>query len=97
MGLKQRLPDASALLLAVVFQDLIAGQGQPGTVFLKARQNGEIALIHQGAAKTLDVAGARLLLFRRAAALLLGKGAGRNRYRQQRKRKENVSHDGLSF
>ena len=79
MGLKQRLPDASALLLAVVFQDLIAGQGQPGTVFLKARQNGEIALIDHRAAETLNVARTGLLLLRRAAALRLGDGTGGNR------------------
>ena len=81
----------------MIGQHLQATGGELRAVLLQARKNGEIALIHQGAAKTLDVAGARLLLFRRTAALLLGKGAGRNRYRQQRKRKENVSHDGLSF
>jgi hypothetical protein len=79
MGLKQRLPDASALLLAVVFQHLIAGQGQPGTVFLKTRQNGEIALIDHRTAEALNVARAGLLLLRRAAALRLGDGTGGNR------------------
>ena len=43
----------------------------------------EVALIDHGPAVFLNVAGARLLFVRRAAALLLGDGIGRNRYRQQ--------------
>src|ERR1700738_3989157 len=43
-------------LLAVVFQHLIAGRGQLGTILLQASQNGEIALIDHRAAETLHVA-----------------------------------------
>ena len=61
-------------LLAVVFQHLIAGRRDLGAVLLQAGQNGEIALIDHRAAEALNVARAGLLLFRRAAALLLGEG-----------------------
>src|SRR6476660_8890677 len=67
------------LLLAVVDQHLTTGCGQLWTIFLKTSQNGEIALIHQLAAETLDIARAGLLLLCAA----MSKGAGRNRNRQQ--------------
>src|SRR5882757_7857994 len=69
-------------LLAVVFQHLIAGRRQLRTILLQAGQNGEIALIDHRAAEALDVARARLLLLRRAAALLRD-GTGGNRDRQE--------------
>ena len=69
-GLQRRHRRKRALLLAVVFQHLIAGLGQFGTVLLKARQNGEIALIDHRTAEALNVARTGLLLLRRAAALL---------------------------
>jgi hypothetical protein len=62
-------------LLPVVFQHLVAGRGQLGTILLKASQNGEIALIDHVPAEALNIARASLLLFRRPAALL-GDGAG---------------------
>jgi hypothetical protein len=67
------------LLLPVVFEHLIAGCGQLGTMFLKAGQNGEVALIDHRAAEALNVARTGRLFLRRAAALLLGDGAGGNR------------------
>ena len=67
------------LLLPVVFQHLIAGRGQLGTMFLKAGQNGEVALIDHRAAEALNVARTGRLFLRRAATLLLGDGAGGNR------------------
>ena len=69
-------------LLSVIGQHLAAGCGQLRTILLKTRQNDEIALVHQRTAKALDVACTSLLLRRRAAALLLGDGAGRNGYRE---------------
>src|ERR1700738_4357563 len=83
-------------LLAVVFQHLIAGRGQLGTILLQASQNGEIALIDHRAAETLHVARARLLLVRRAAALL-GDGTGGNRDRQQGEWQEKFMHRVPSF
>ena len=86
--LQQRGPDRSAALLPVVFQYLIAGRGQLGTIFLKTRQNDEIALIDQGTTEPLNIARTRLLLFGRAAALLLlgdGPGGHRNSNRVPRK------------
>ena len=65
-----------ASLLPVVFQHLIAGPGQSGTILLKASQNGEITLIDHRAAEALDIARTSPLLLRCAAALLLGDGAG---------------------
>ncbi len=67
------------LLLPVVFQHLIAGRGQLGTMFLKAGQNGEVALINHRAAEALNVARTSRLFLGRAAALLLGDSAGGNR------------------
>jgi hypothetical protein len=83
-------------LLPVTCQNLVAGRGQLRAILLKARQNDEIALVNQRAAKALDVARASFLLIRRAATLLRD-GAGRKRYRQQRERKEKFSHCVPSF
>jgi hypothetical protein len=74
----RRSDDRDAVLLPVVFQHLIASRRNFRTILLQAGQNGEIALIDHRATKALDVAGARLLLVRRAAALLLGDGTGGN-------------------
>ncbi|MDP1868140.1 MAG: hypothetical protein Q8L13_17620, partial [Bradyrhizobium sp.] len=57
-----------------------------------AGQNGEVALIDDRTAEALNVARTGRLLFRRAAALLLGDGGGRNRYRQQCECKEKFTH-----
>jgi hypothetical protein len=84
------------ILLPVTCQDLVAGRGQLRAILLKARQDDEIALINQRTAKALDVARASLLLVRRAAALLRD-SAGRNGYRQKRKRIEKFSHCVPSF
>ena len=81
----------------MVGQHLVAGFGQLRTILLKARQNDEVALVHQRSAKTRDVARARFLLIGRTATRLLGDGAGRNRDGQQRERKEKFSHCVLSF
>ena len=92
-------PNPTALkgrLLTVVGQHLVAGFSQLRTVLLQTSQNDEVALVHQRSAKTRDVARARFLLIWRATALL-GDGAGRDRNRQQRERKENFSHCVLSF
>src|ERR1700704_5126132 len=71
-------------LLSVILQHLIACRAQFGPMLLEAGQNGEITLIDHRAAEALNVARARPLLLRRAAALLLlGDGASGNRYRQQ--------------
>src|SRR5712671_5501625 len=77
------------LLLPVVDQHLTTGCGQLWTIFLKTSQNGEIALIHQLAAETLDIARAGLLLLLCAA---MSKGAGRNRNRQQGECQESFVH-----
>jgi len=58
-------------LLPVAFQHLIAGDADLGAILLQAGKDGEVALIDHGPAVSLNVAGARLLLFRRTAALLL--------------------------
>jgi len=89
--------DASAVLLPVIFQHLIARRGQLGAILLQASEDGEVALIDHGAAVALNVAGASLLLLRRAAALLLGNGAGGNRYRQQEEREGEFTHRIPSF
>jgi hypothetical protein len=82
------------LLLAVVDQHLTTGHGQFLTIILETSQNGEIALIHQLAAETLDIARAGLLLLLCAA---VSKGAGRNRNRQQGECQENFLHCIASF
>src|SRR5882724_7505461 len=68
-------------LLPVVLEHRIADGGQLGPIFLKTGQNDEVALVDHGATEALNVSRASLLLFRRAAALmlLLGEGSGRNR------------------
>src|SRR6266702_7261458 len=76
---------ASAGLLAVILQHLFAGGADLGTILLQAGENGEIALVDYRAAEPLHVAGTSLLLFGRAAALLLGKGNRRKGDRQQEK------------
>src|SRR4051812_49218626 len=85
------------VLLSVVGQHLNAAGGEFGAVLLQARQNGEVALIHQSAAKTLDVTRARLLLLRRTTSLLLGEGTGGNCYGKQQEPKENFLHGVLSL
>jgi hypothetical protein len=70
------LSDVSAVLLLVVFQHLGASDTQLGTIFLKASQDCEIALIDDGTAELLDIAVASLLLLGRAAALRLAGGDG---------------------
>jgi hypothetical protein len=75
----------------VVFQNLIAAAADPGAILLKASQNDEIALIHQFAAKALDVAGTGFLLFRRTAALL-GDGTRGKWDRRQDKGQEKFTH-----
>ncbi len=70
----------------MVFQHLIAGFGQLGTIFLEAGQNGEIALIDYRAAEALDIARTGLLLLRGATArrlLLLRHRGGGHGDRQQ--------------
>ena len=66
-------------LLPVAFQHLIAGSADLGAILLKAGQNGEVTLIYDWTAETLNVARASLLLLRRAATLLLGDRPGGNR------------------
>src|SRR3954471_5429497 len=100
MGIRRRNQWCVAVekgLLSVVGQHLPAARGQLRAVLLQTCQDGEIALVHHDTAETLDVASACLLLFRRTATLLLSDGAGRNRYGQQRERKENFSHGVLSL
>ena|SRR6267142_4613563 len=97
VGRQRQLSDASAALLLVVFQHLGAGRTQLGTIFLKASQDGEIALIDDGAAELLDIAVASLLLLGRAAARRFGDGTGGNRYRQQDKCQEKITHRVPSF
>ena len=81
----ERLPAADGgykrALLPVVLEHLIANGGQLGPIFLKTGQNDEIALVDHGATEALNVSRASLLLFGRAAALLLllGEGSGGNR------------------
>jgi hypothetical protein len=83
------------VLLPVVRQHLSARCAQFGAVLLKAGQNDEIALIHDLAAEALNVAGAGLLLLRRAAALL-GESGG-NQYRREGKCQDEFMHHVLSF
>jgi hypothetical protein len=66
----------AAVLLPVVFEHLIAGLRQLRTILLKASQNREVTLIYHFAAVALYIARTGRLLFCRAAALLLGDGAG---------------------
>src|SRR5258708_40077624 len=75
-------PDANAALLVVLFQHLIAGLAALGTILLKARQNGEIALVDHRPTITLNVPRTGCLLLRRAAALRLRlcAAAGGDRY-----------------
>src|SRR5712671_5090541 len=68
------------LLLPVADQHVAARGRELWTVFLEASQNGKIALIHQLAAKTLDVARACLLLL---VCARTSKGTGRSWDAQQ--------------
>ena len=81
-----------APLLPVALEHLVAGRAELGAVLLKAGQNGEVALIDHPTAVALNVARTGRLLLGRAAALLLGNGAGGNRYRQQCEPKETFKH-----
>jgi hypothetical protein len=86
------------LLLPVAYQHLIAGLAYPGAILLQTGQNDEVALIDHGAAETLNVTIAGLLLLRRAAALLLlGNRTGGNRERQQDKCRKKSVHRVPSF
>ncbi len=72
----------SRRLLPVVYQNLIAGLGQFGTILLQAGQNSQVVLIHHRTTMPLNIVSAGLLLLRRAATLLLrliGDGPGGNR------------------
>src|SRR5258708_33804337 len=91
IGPTQRLTGVRRRLLAVVLEHQIAGRADLRTILLQARQNGEIALVDNRAAETLHVAGTRLLLVRRSAALLLSEGIRRNRDRQHGERQEKFT------
>jgi hypothetical protein len=93
----ERLTERANRLLAVVLEHLIASGGDLRTILLQAGQNGEIALVDHGAAETLHVAGTRLLLLRRAAALLLGEGVLGDGGRQQSECEEKFTHRIPSF
>src|SRR5712671_6941610 len=97
IGRQRQLSDARAVLLVVVFEHLGASGTQLGTILLKAGQDGEIALIDDGAAELLDIAVASLLLLGCAAARRFGDGTGGNRYRQQDKCQEKITHRVPSF
>ena len=80
-------------LLTVTHQDLIAGRGQFGAIFLKAGQNGQVGFIHDGTTVFLDIPRARLLLLRRSAMLLLlGHGSAGNGQRQQSDYQRKFTH-----
>jgi hypothetical protein len=97
-GPQRQLSNANAALLPVVFQHLIAGRTQLGTMLLKASQNREVALIDHRTAEALNVARtSRLLLWCAAALLLLGDGCGGNRQGQQGKWQEKLIHRVPSF
>jgi hypothetical protein len=80
------------IILPVALEHLVAGRAELGAVLLKAGQNGEVALIDHPTAVALNVARTGRLLLGRAAALLLGKGAGGNRYREQCEPREKFKH-----
>src|ERR1700732_3834 len=83
-------------LLAVAHQDLVAGMGQLRTILLKAGQNGQVVLIHDGATIFLDIVSAGLLLLGGAATLLrlllLSDRPGGSRQRQQGEYQEKITH-----
>src|ERR1700732_2516636 len=81
-------------LLPVADQHTEARGRKLWTIFLEAGQNGKIALIHQLAAVTLDVAPACLLLLLRTGT---SKGAGRSRDTQQGECQEEFVHGVTSF
>jgi hypothetical protein len=79
---QKAITECERALLPVALEHLIACRGQLGPVFLKTGQNDEIALVHQGATETLNIARTSLLLLGRAAALwllLLGDSPGGHR------------------
>src|SRR6266404_8086079 len=82
------------LLLPVADQHVAARGREFWTVFLEASQNGKIALIHQLAAKMLDVARACLLLLVCARA---SKGTGRSWDAQQDECHKEFVHGVTSF
>jgi hypothetical protein len=84
--------DFLRLLLAVIGQDLITSLGELGAILLQAAQNDEVGVVHYRTAEFLDVVSAGFLLLRRAAALLLGDGTGRDRQRQQGDYQDQFTH-----
>src|ERR1700683_1473020 len=76
---------SSRPLLPVADQHVTARGRELRPIVLEASQNRKIALIHQRAAKTLDVARASLLILLRAA---MSQGASRDRGAQQDQRQE---------
>src|SRR3981081_3710783 len=97
-GSSARVNGRERRLLAVVLQYQVAGGTDLGTMFLEAREDGEIALVDHRTAELLHVAGAGLLLLRRSAARLLrGEGPGRSRERQQGECEEKFTHRIPSF
>src|SRR5712672_2402343 len=81
-------------LLPVADQNVAARGGKLWTIFLEASQNGKIALIHQLAAKTLDVARACLLLL---VCARTSKGTGRSWDAQQGECHKEFVHGVTSF
>src|SRR6267154_4796282 len=81
-------------LLPVADQTVAARGGKLWTIFLEASQNGKLALIHQLAAKTLDVARACLLLL---VCARTSKGTGRSWDAQQGERHKNLCMGVTSF
>src|SRR6185436_12701192 len=87
-------------LLAVVLENLVTGGADLGTIFLEARQDGEIALVDHRPAELLHVAVTGLLLLRCSAPRrlrLLGEGSGRSRERQQSECEKRFTHRIPSF
>jgi hypothetical protein len=71
-------------LLPVIGHHLVAGMTDARAISLQALQYNGVAVIHDGAAKTRDIAGAGVV------ALLLRKGVGRKQ--RQRNGEEQLSH-----
>src|SRR6267154_2987666 len=76
-------------LLPVADQNVAARGGKLLTIFFEASQNSKIALIHQLAAKTLNVARACLLLL---VCARTSKGTGRSWDAQQGERHKEFVH-----
>jgi hypothetical protein len=79
-------------LLIVGFQHPVAGRTDVGTMFLQARQNGEIALIDDRAALALHVTRTGSLFRRRAASHLLSQGGRGEDKRRQGKSQDKFTH-----